>query len=266
MPTVDVLFRTKYDDKGEKKARKGMLAIEKKLRDLRKLFISLAGGVALAVKAMEDAGKAAERLGRSDVVNSINGMNNAWQRASDSLLTFKVAGQDLLGFLGDAGQGAANLGNLISALAIKFDSSLSDEEKGRRAALLVQEMQINKTKEQIALENSLSDSRDDAIRKMDAQALKAIDKKIAGTSIGGVSRTPDGQHGIGTGQNKLSRAEFYSTPESQSKIKAGNKMIEGVTNALANPAAAGGQIMVKVFIGKEPLQNAIEDVIIQGMK
>lgn len=91
----------------------------RQLNNLARAFVAVGAGIVAAFKAIQGFRDEAERLGRTDIVNNIDRMNQAWQRTADTLLSLKgPGGKSVADWFNDATVGATNLANVLTARGI----------------------------------------------------------------------------------------------------------------------------------------------------
>jgi len=112
--TVEIII--KAVDKYSKEFQKTGIS----MRAMAKAAALVGAEFALLNRVFDATRQYAEKIGRTDVVESIDKMSKAFDNLGFTLLNIvNVGGQSILDWMKDAAQGAENLGNLTNLLALK---------------------------------------------------------------------------------------------------------------------------------------------------
>lgn len=172
---LNLILNIKKGGKGDKEAANGLeqfgKKVEKVVQSSKKNADTLKNTFGAASKLIGDAFKLAaeeaERLGRTEVTAQMKEMNDSFKSVADTLVQIPIGGRDFLAWMGDAAEGAANLGKTVSALAIfigQQTGAIDDSTAAMQAALLVQGPVVLSTEQLAQAQKDLKDPLDETNR------------------------------------------------------------------------------------------------------
>lgn len=255
---LNLILNIKKTGKGDKEAATGISSVQKATKNMLKNVkqdAKLVGGTITAVTkllgdAFELAAKEAEKLGRTEVTAQMKAMDTAFKSLTDTLVQIPIGGQDFLGWMGDAAEGAANLSKLVSIGAIAFaqmTGDITDSEAAMKAALLVQGPLVLTTEQQAQAQRDLKDPLDETNRGLRDQVTAeeaaftatqnatqaAYDKQVAFEKLTG----PVSDLAFGMGE--LTKVTIFNTAAQGLSAEAAYALAQSM--GLIDPAAAAAK-------------------------
>lgn len=261
------------------------------LRSIARAGAAIAGGFALAYRALESFGKTARELNFKKTADQVDYMARSLKDVEAALLQFNLGGMQIQGWLGQAAQGFGDLIRLIGvglAGALNFVNFRFIELRYNMAQVLPGLVEYTRAQKdadiaasQLAFETNVGRIAMDGY----AASLENVNKKLAATGVRNV-KLKNSVTDLWEANKKL--RDSYD--EIEEAIRAGDARalaramsgsaggggglrtgLSGPRANVANGADRGGSVkkgegvLVQVYLSNKPVEDLVERVVINGI-